>query len=177
MNELNVVRDPPPRDDGTVKWLAGGFDSLGGWFLYGFMWFCVSIAFVVLVPDHVVPKGFGDDHLGLVLLVSFMIPWIPFVAWVRRRRGGVRRLFREGVLQDARITACTLRTKRGVDGTEVQVAFDGGGQPRSSTVFLFGHHTQLAVGGTLPLLHEPRSPYVALFPTDGPLVAASWSKG
>lgn len=177
MNELEAVSEPGPRDDGIVKWLAGGFDSLGGYFLYGVMWFGISVAFVAIVPDLVLPKGFGRDHFGLVLLGAFAVPWIPFVAWVRWRRSAIRRLFRDGVLVSSQITHVTFRTKRGVDGTEVRVAFESGAEKRRSTIHVFGSHTQLAVGESMPLLYEPSCRYVAAFPTQAAPVAATSSRG
>lgn len=173
MTELDAVREPGPRDEGIVKWLAGGFDSLWGYLLYTVMWFGLSVAFVAIVPDLVVPKTLAHDHFGVVLLASFVIPWVPFFIWVRRRRASIRRLFRNGVLHDARITNVTYRTKRGVDGTEVRISFDDGTQRRVSRVFLFGHYAELAVGGTMPLLYEPSCGYVAAFPMDGAPVAAT----
>lgn len=176
MNQLDAVSEPGPREDGIVKWLAGGFDSLGGYLLYGVMWFGISVAFVAIVPGLVLPKDFAGEHRGLVLLVSFLVPWVPFIVWVRRRRSSIRRLFRDGALVSSQITSVTFRSGRGVDGTDVRVTFESGSEKRTSTIHVFGHHTQLVVGHTMPLLYDPSCRYVAAFPTSEAPVAATSSR-
>ncbi len=184
MTELECVRDSgPPREEGIVRWLAGDFEPLRGFFVYGILWFFVALAIAGVVPEQVF-RGLGlskktltDGQVFGILGLTFLLAWVPFGFWVRWRRAGARRLFRDGVLLEATMSAVSFGSRRGVDSTKVTISFVGGSDPRHATVHLFDHHRQLEAGATIPVLFVPEYRYCAVFPTDGAPTAGVCRRG
>lgn len=184
MTELECVRDSgPPREEGIVRWLAGGFEPLRGFFVYGLLWFFVALVIAGVVPEQLL-RGLGVSTKTLtggqvfgILGLTFLLAWLPFAFWARWRRAGARRLFRDGVLLEATLVSVSFQVRRGVDSTKVELSFASGSDARRATVYLFDHHRQLAAGATIPVLFVPEYRYCAVFPTDGAPTAAVCRRG
>lgn len=178
MTELDSIRDAgPPREEGTVRWLAGGFEPVWGFFVYGVLWLFVAIALALIVPEQLF-RLLGltlkeDASVLRVVGLSFLLAWVPFFLWVRWRRAGARRLFRDGVLLQADIESIAFGSRRGVDSTVLKIAFASGGDARRATVYIADHQRQLAAGETIPVLFVPKYRFCAVFPTSGAPVPAA----
>lgn len=184
MTELECVRDSgPPREEGIVRWLAGGFEPLWGFFVYGILWFFVALVIAGVVPEQLFrwlglsTKTQTDGQVAGILGLAFLLAWLPFAFWVRWRRAGARRLFRDGVLSEATMVSVTFETRRGIDSTKVKISFVGGSDERHAIIYVRDHHRQLVAGATVPVLFVPEYRYCAVFPTSGPPTAGVCRRG
>jgi hypothetical protein len=184
MTELDELRaSPVPRPAALCRRFAGRIDSIWGFILYGILWFCCACGIATLgllvgvtVVGHV-PEPLGIAVVVLCWVGSFVGSWVPFVRWVRRRRGAAERLFREGAFVDARVQEVHHLWMRGAPFTRAVLR---------ATDELGAHRIGLSVGGHPPLLREGASMpvllvrgygYCAVFPPGGRLVTSSRTDG
>ncbi|MBK6918205.1 MAG: hypothetical protein IPH07_12455 [Deltaproteobacteria bacterium] len=180
MSELEELRATPvPRPTALCRRLARRVDSTWGFIAYGLVWFCCTCGFAtlgLLVGVTITGGEQGPVARAVVMVLwvgGFVGGWVPFVVWVRRRRAGAARLFREGSFVDAHVQSVQHVWVRGVAITRAVLhAADEGGAHRIG-LSVGGHPEAPRVGMAMPVLLVRGYGYCAVFPADGRLVTSS----
>lgn len=180
MSELEELRATPvPRPTALCRRLARRVDSTWAFIAYGLVWFCCTCGFAtlgLLVGVTITGGEQGPVARAVVIVLwvgGFVGGWVPFVLWVRRRRAGAARLFREGSFVDAHVQSVQHVWVRGVAITRAVLhAADEGGAHRIG-LSVGGHPEAPRVGMAMPALLVRGYGYCAVFPADGRLVTSS----
>ncbi|WP_437639371.1 hypothetical protein [Sorangium sp. So ce854] len=161
-----------PRDPRTARRLARRLDPVEGFRIHGFLWIYASLA-VAVFAARAVAWAMGSGESIVLHVVLFVLAYMLFPAWVWRRIGAARRLFRDGTFVDATVT--TVRHSymgRGLwrtPATIVNLHLTADGK-KYLGLSLFGHVEGIKGGDILPLLCVPGYTYCAVFPGRGELV-------
>jgi hypothetical protein len=102
-----LAGEAAPRSEATCKQLERRIVSRAGTIAYGIGWFYVANMIatpVLLIGIHVTgDHGSRPAAYGVMAawIGTFVLAWLPFARWMRRRHRGARLLIREGQLVDA----------------------------------------------------------------------------
>lgn len=164
MTELDLVRDQ--RSDETVELLAKRIEPTIGFVVYGVVFFFVSsfpalfggvIGALVMHAIGFAQEAVATQVVALVMSIVFwVIAWIPYVRWARRRRAAARTIVRTGALCDAIVATST--TDR-IAQLAVRVAINAAGsagltQTWERVVFA---HAGLEYAGVAPFDKQPEA--------------------
>lgn len=180
MSELDELRATPvPRPTALCRRLARRVDSTWGFIAYGLVWFCCTCAFATLgLLIGVTLTGGEQGPIGSAVVIvlwvgGFVGGWVPFVLWVRRRRTGAARLFREGTFVDAQVQSVQHLWVRGVAITRAVLHAADEGGPHRIGLSVGGHPEVPRVGTAMPVLLVRGYGYCAAFPSGGRFVTSS----
>jgi len=184
MTDLEAIRlAGAPREDALAGRLAARIDPAWGFIAYGILWTvlaaCIAQAVFLGTLFAVVGEGphrppWGAAVLRDVWILAFVLAWLPFAAWVRRRRSAARRLFREGVLLEGQLLSVEFLRLRGAPFTRARGAFQHEGNLRKATLSVADHDQSLVSGSSIPVLFVDGYRYCAVFPASGTAVAAAY---
>jgi hypothetical protein len=169
--DLDLVRtEAPPRSDAVCRRLASRVDSVFGFIAYGVLWLFAAamIATGVLFAGIALVGAHASKAAGYAVLVAyaaaFVVAWVPFGAWVRRRRRAARLLVRDGVLAPAQIDGVLRLFLRGAPFSRVSLAIAPASGTRRGTFSVGGHPRELVEGATIDVLVAPGAAYALAFP-------------
>ncbi len=180
-DELSAVREQPsPREEELVVRVAQRLVPSIGFFFWGFLYGIVALSLctlatmsgLVLLPQALVHPMTGE-RIGMFVLVGaalFALSWLPFAAWVDRRREAMRRLIRDGELIEGQISMAQSMTLNGAPITYVALQFENQGVTGRGHFAVTNPRIEFAVGQSLPLLVATGNPHAATF-VEGSAVA------
>lgn len=171
---ITLGNQPIPRDPKLVDRLTRRFVPFVGFLAYGvlyaFVASCAGIsALVGIVLSMAHPEKGRDPPWQLALtfgvaLLVFAIAWLPFAYWVKRRRGEVKALFREGAVIDATVSSVQEFTLQNVKMTNIGLVFSDGERTRSCVLGIAHDPLRpIRTGERFPLLIHPACRYSAAF--------------
>ncbi len=186
MTELDLVRGE--RSDETVELMTRRIEPTIGFVVYGVVCFFVSsfpalfggvIAALVMHAVGFAKEDMATQVVALVMSIVFwVLAWIPYVRWVKRKRAAARAIVRTGVLVGAtvatssndRIAQLSVRTAINAAGSagvaqtweRVELASTGLGY---ATVAPFDARPQ--PGAATQVLFAPMAPYALAFSPAG----------
>ncbi len=186
MTELDLVRDQ--RSDETVELLAKRIEPTIGFVVYGVVFLFVSTfpalfgGVIGALAMHAI--GFAKEAVitqvvALVLsILCWVIAWIPYLRWARRKRGAARMIIRDGVLCDAVVATSTIDRNAQL---AVRVAINHAGSAGLAHTWervVFAHagfeyagvapfDTQPEPGTPTSVLFSPTAPYALAFAPSG----------
>jgi hypothetical protein len=105
------VSDPPRAPD-VCKHYVRRIEPLWGFVVYGVLWYFVAfVAFAIgCAPGFLLGNAVGaKGALWVTVLgltgggIAFLLAWIPFVRWAKRRRARTLPLIRDGVLLEGSV--------------------------------------------------------------------------
>lgn len=179
---ITLGNQPVPRDPKLVRALGRRFLPAVGFIAYGVLYaflatgigVAVLVALVLALPH---PEK-GTDPAGQLALTfgaaifAFVLAWLPFGFWVRRRRGEVYSLFREGRIVDATVLSVEPFQLRNMQMTRIALLFNDGARDRKC-VLSIAHDPQRPIrpGERFPLMIHPACRYSAGF-VDGKALPA-----
>lgn len=180
MNDLELLRaTPTPRPPEVCRRFR--LHPIWGFVLYGLLWFFVSCVFASAgLFGAMALIGTEPSTAGKVIALGawvggFVLAWVLFAMWVRRRRAPEAELFRDGSFADARIDSVRRLWLRGVQMTQATLRLDTAGGSRTLRLAVGGHPAALREGLVVPVLWVPGHSYCAAFPLGSKLVPASLS--
>lgn len=180
MTDLELLRSTPtPRPREVCRRFR--LDSIWGFVLYGALWFFVSCLFATaglfaaLAVVDTPPTPLGKVVVMGAWGSGFVLAWVLFAMWVRRRLAPAAVLFRDGSFGDARVEAVHHLSIRGAPFTRATLRIDGATGRPTIGLSMGGHPPELREGAVVPVLWVPGHRYCATFPLGGRLVAASLS--
>lgn len=179
LSDLELVRsEAPPRRAACAR-LVGRIDSLFGFIAYGVLWLFVAamvsmgVLFAGVAFAGHRPSGAYVTAVLVGWALSFVLAWVPFGLWVRRRRQRARALVRDGLLVDGTIDGVLRLMLRGAPFTRGTLAIEG--RAARGTFSVGGHHAELVEGATMPVLVAPGAAYGLVFAADGRVTATKLS--
>lgn len=173
-----------PRPDDLCWRLARRLAPAWGFAMYGVL-YLVTVAnagaaaagfccgYLLSLVLHV--KPWPDWAVALTLTIAalgFAVSWLPFRAWVRRRRGEFRELIRRGTLVDGQVVQALTLTLQGAPITRGKISFTEEGRAITVTTSFGAFLDSFVVGATQPVLYHPGARFAVAFPLAGRAAAA-----
>lgn len=184
MNELAEFRaSGSMRPDALVRRVVRRASPVFGFVAYGILYAVAVVNTVVLVtllgliavlrPMIEQPWPVWVEAIIATLVVAaFLVSWLPFAAWVRRRRREIVLLVRSGEPCDGRVVETRRFHVRGAPVTVATIELVIDGSRQRLTVSFGAHLDDFCEGSTQPVLFHPSSRFALAFPHDGRAVVA-----
>ena len=181
--DLDLLASAPPRPDAPLRRLVRRASPVLGFVVYGILYAVavVNTAVLVTILGLVALLGTWFDPpwpmwiQALVLTavgVVFVASWLPFRAWVRRRRAAIVELLRAGELRPARVLEVRRMRVRSAPVTYATIELVGEGVSPRFAVSFAGYSDEFVEGSTQPVLHHPTTGFALAFPLAGRAVVA-----
>ena len=162
MSELDLMRGT--RSDETVELLAKRIEPTISFVVYGVVVFFVSsfpalfggvIASLIMHAVGFAKEAVATQVVAFVMSIVFwVIAWIPYVRWARRKRAAARSIIRTGVLCEATVeTSTSDRLAPLAVRAAINAAGSAGLAQRWDRVVF--EHAGVAYAGVAPFDHEP----------------------
>jgi hypothetical protein len=103
---------------------------------------------------------------------AFVASWLPFAAWVRRRRAEIVQLVRSGELRDGRVIEVRRFHVRSAPITVATIELAIDGAPLRFAASFGAHLDEICEGSTQPVLYHPTSRFALAFPVKGRAIVA-----
>jgi hypothetical protein len=176
------LRTPPPRSTEICNRVVGKHGAWWGFAVYGIAYamsvMAIGLAFAAPMVAWVIAKvrGTTPDQLSTTWwvvsaiiggLASAPITSIPFVRWVKRRRGALADVARDGAITSAQIVSYTHVTlNRGDYFMKLDLRATVGGQTRSFSAIV-PKAPEWVTGGSADLVARENARYAILLAPDG----------
>lgn len=178
-----------PRPDAVCKHYVRRIEPIWGFVVYGVLWYFVAFVFFALgcAPGFILGAIVGAKGATWVTVVgltggviAFVLAWIPYVRWARRKRARSMPLIRDGELVEGRVfdrmsgpgiqiakRVATDFALSQIGAKYFRVALEHAGQQRMLTVPNPTFGGTSSAGTELPVLFHPDCSYALVFDPRG----------